>query len=107
MIPFQLMPECQRPSASHLVHQGPEAVVVAHLDRMAQLVQQDIIDQMPRKEHQRQGEVNIFPAGTTAPMALAVIDLHLIETKAIVFRQPGKPAGQEPLGLMAQGPLDH
>ena len=107
MIFFQLPSKRQRPSASHLVHQGPEAVVVTHLDRMAQLVQQNIIDQMPWKEHQRQGEVDVPTRGTTAPMRLAVVDLHLIETKAIVFRQPGKPAGQEPLGLMAQGPLDH
>ena len=107
MIFFQLPSKRQRSSVGHLVHQSPETVVVTHLDRMAQLVQQDIIDQMPRKEHQRQGEVNIFPAGTTAPMTLAVIDLHLIETKTITPRKSGKPARQEPLGLMAQGPLDH
>ena len=70
-------------------------------------MQQDIIDQMPGKEHQRQGKVDVPTRGTTAPMTLAVIDLHLTETKAMTHGQSGKPAGQEPLGLMAQGPLDH
>ena len=107
MIFFQLTPERQRPSVGHLVHQGPEAVVVAHLDRMAQLVQQNIIDQVPRQEHQRQGEVDVPTRGTTAPMRLAVVDLHLTETKAMTHGQSGKPVGQEPPGLMAQGPLDH
>ena len=83
MILLQLLPQLQRFPVRNLVHQCPETVAVVHLYGVAKFVEEDVVDQGPGQEHQREGEVDAAAWRATSPMAFAVEYLYTRAGEAV------------------------
>ena len=52
VIIFQFPAQGERLVVCYTVQKFPEAIAMVHLYRMAKFVEEDVIDQMPREQHQ-------------------------------------------------------
>ena len=86
----------------YLIQEFPETVAVVHLYRMAKFVKQDVIDQMPGKQHERKGEIDTFTRTATSPAGFAVHDPYARESQFIPVCQRLQTVRQQTFCLMPQ-----
>ena len=76
---------------------------MVHLDRVAELIQQDVVDQVPGEGHQEKGEIDVLAAAATAPAAVHVFDGYPSVVKAMWQGERSQSEGQAAFGLVPQG----
>ena len=92
--------QLQRLSVGHPIHLLPEAFAMIHLQRMTQFMQQDIINQVPRQQHERKRKVDVFLRRTAAPASATVVDLYALVRKTMLSSQLCQSSRQTPMCLM-------
>lgn len=94
------------PAFRQLIQNLPELRAVVHLTGVGKLVQQHVIHQVRREQHQVAGEVDASRGRTASPSALASGYLHFLVLEAIVFCQLAQEGRQVSLGGFLQGTDD-
>lgn len=98
-IGLQLPAQNQMTPLTHLVQQSMETGTMIFMSSMAQLVQNDVIDQRIRQFHQMQAQRNIIVHRTTAPTSPGIANRHPAATQSGLSGKFRHPTRQIRLGF--------
>ena len=103
---LQLVAELEGFAVCDLIHQRPEAVAVVQLDGVAKLVEQDVVDQVPREGHQEQGEVDVLPVAAATPATAHILDGDAVVVEPVLTGERGQSEGQAAFSFVPKGGLE-